>query len=606
MLRLTARYGHKTLHFPLPEAPRSRLGSAPDSDIVLPYPGVSREHALLLRRANGVVLRDLDSKNGLLCDGKRVGEVELEPGRAVQVGSGFVTLEELPSSDGIIALPLSGPPSGSATGSFTAHLGIDLGGPSGHELLRLVRRLPPGHQEASLEADLLADVCALVKADAVLVADLDQAHGGEERLVIRESHGAVDGALLGPLQEALSSGDGGVSPEEIPTNRGRWLLRLLGKEGNVLCAHFPPGNTTPLACDLLSFVAERLGAEPGERATAPVAPLLGTLDPPPGMVLGTSPASERVLASLRPALASSRDVLLLGETGTGKELFARLIHRSGPDRGGPFVAVNCAAIPTDQLEAELFGIGRGVATQVDARPGLFLQADGGTLLLDEIGEIPEAVQAKLLRAIEEREVRPVGAAGPRKISLRLIAASNRDLPAMARDGRFRPDLYYRLQKVEIRLPALRERREEIPGLVTAFVRECSAAEGKRIGGVTRRALDRLLAHSWPGNIRQLKTAVERAVLLCPDGGALESQHFDLDDPPTGSAPDGPAGVPAPETERAEARSIRPLQERLDEEERQAIQEALAATRGNKTQAARLLGISRPGLAMKIKRLGLEV
>jgi len=305
-------------------------------------------------------------------------------------------------------------------------------------------------------------------------------------------------------------------------------------------------------------------------------------------------------------VSSTKDVLLLGETGTGKELFASLIHRSGPDRAGPFVAVNCAAIPTDQLEAELFGIGRGVATQVDARPGLFLQADGGTLLLDEIGEIPDAVQPKLLRAIEEREVRPVGAARPRKISLRLVAASNRDLPAMARDGRFRPDLYYRLQKVEIRLPALRERREEIPELVTRFVRECSAAEGKRIRGVTRRALDRLLAHPWPGNVRQLKTAVERAVLLCPDGGALESKHLDLDEPPADPVPDRAAEVSKPATGGAVPRAIRPLQERLDEVERTAILEALAASRGNKTQAARLLGISRPGLAMKIKRLGLEV
>jgi transcriptional regulator with PAS, ATPase and Fis domain len=331
------------------------------------------------------------------------------------------------------------------------------------------------------------------------------------------------------------------------------------------------------------------------------------------------------MSRIEGAVASKMDVLLLGETGTGKEFFARMIHSSGATGNGPFVAINCAAIPTDLLEAELFGVQARYATGVDARVGRFAQADGGSIFLDEIGELAEPLQAKMLRVLQEREVLPLGASEPRHIDLRVIAASNRDLLSLVDHGRFRRDLYYRLAGLEFRIPPLRERPDDIPALALAFLERFSQEQQKTIRGISRRALELMLAHDWPGNVRELQNEIARAVLHCHEGGILRTEHFPsvlraLQAGHTRSgehaaaepvAPQAPPVAPAAPPAISITEPIPPealpqaLQGRIAALEREEIRRALDSTGGNKTAAARLLGITRNGLALKMKRLGFD-
>jgi len=288
-------------------------------------------------------------------------------------------------------------------------------------------------------------------------------------------------------------------------------------------------------------------------------------------------------------------VLLLGETGVGKELLARTLHDSSPRRRGPFVAINCAAIPADLLEAEMFGIGKGVATGVAERRGKFQTAEGGTLLLDEIGDMPPELQVKLLRALQEKEVQPVGGAAA-AVDIRVIAATNSDLQRRMEEGRFRRDLYFRVAGFALRVPPLRERREDIPALVESFARTFAREHGKPVRGITVKALRTLVGYAWPGNVRELQHEVGRLVALCPQGEAVDSTmvspHI------LGALPEDAHAEHAAPTDSLD------MEKNVDALERRLISQALAQARGNRTRAARLLGISRNGLAIKMERLGL--
>jgi two-component system NtrC family response regulator len=308
---------------------------------------------------------------------------------------------------------------------------------------------------------------------------------------------------------------------------------------------------------------------------------------------GDSPAIQSVYAQMAPLVRGDLPVLVLGETGVGKECVARILHLSSARRSGPFMAINCAAIPADLLEAELFGIGKGVATGVVERKGRFQMAEGGTLFLDEIGEMPPPLQTKLLRALQQKEVQPVGGAAV-SVDIRVVAATNSDLHRRMEEGAFRRDLYYRVAGYALRVPPLRERREDVPALVEAFVRAHASDAGKRIRGITVRTLRALREYGWPGNVRELEHEVRRLVYLSPDGQPLESGMLSphiLAPPPA-----------APEEESAPGLS---LEANLDRLERRLILEALARTGGNRSEAARLLGVSRNGLALKMERLGIN-
>ncbi len=332
---------------------------------------------------------------------------------------------------------------------------------------------------------------------------------------------------------------------------------------------------------------------------------------PEGYVVGESLAMQHLYRALLTAVSSRFDVLILGETGTGKELVAQTIHRSGPTAAGPFVAINCAAIPAELLEAQLFGVEGRVATGVDPRPGWITRAEGGTIFLDEVGELPDRLEAKLLRFLQEREILPLGAHQTRKVNVRVIAASNRELGDEVREGRFRADLYYRLSTLQFHLPPLRHRREDIAKLALAFVSRVAGDQGKSILGITKAALQILRDYDWPGNVRELQHATTRAVLVAPDGAFLgpreygpiayglaqqRGEVFERSAPPSATSvprvPD-PGPVLAPS-----------LAARLETVEREEIHRVVQACRGNLSRAARQLGLSRNGLYAKLRRFGL--
>ena len=314
----------------------------------------------------------------------------------------------------------------------------------------------------------------------------------------------------------------------------------------------------------------------------------------PHGIVGHSAALAQAVAVARKVARHPSTVLVTGESGSGKELFARLIHDAGPRAKAPFVAVNCGAIPEQLLESELFGHARGAFTgAVDSRSGLFEEADGGTLFLDEIGELPVPLQVKLLRALQEGEVRRVGDNTPRTVDVRVVAATSRDLETEVRAGRFRADLFYRVNVVRIQLPPLRERREDIPDLVRHFIGVFNKRLRLSIRGVTPAAMRCLMEYSWPGNVRELENVVERSMVLA-DGAQMDVEHL-----PIGVQSPGTAALPVDEDIDLS------VKRRTEALERDLIGRALKQTNGNRTRAARLLDLSHRALLYKIKEYGLE-
>ncbi len=308
-----------------------------------------------------------------------------------------------------------------------------------------------------------------------------------------------------------------------------------------------------------------------------------------GELIGKSPRMREIYEVIEAVSQNKSNVLLSGENGTGKELVARTIHNKGPLASQPFLAINCGALSETLLESQLFGHRRGSFTSaIDDHEGVFQAADGGTLFLDEITEIPLPLQVKFLRAIQEKEVTPLGSTRPVRVDVRISAATNRDIEAVVKDGSFRTDLFYRLNVVPIHLPPLRERREDIPLLVDHFINEYSRIYGVEPKWVAPEALQRLVEYAWPGNIRELQNAIERAF-------ALSSQ-------PEITPKDLPAailrGAPPASEEVAD-----PLP--LEEVERRNILAALHRSGGNKNEAARILGIDRQRLYRKIEKYGLD-
>jgi transcriptional regulator with AAA-type ATPase domain len=295
-------------------------------------------------------------------------------------------------------------------------------------------------------------------------------------------------------------------------------------------------------------------------------------------------------------------VLLLGETGVGKELAADVVHRHSRRANKAFVQLNCAALPETLLESELFGYDRGAFTGADrAKPGLLETADGGTVFLDEVGEMPLATQAKLLRVLESRQVSRLGALAPRSIDVRFIAATNRDLGEQVNAGTFRKDLLFRLSGMPVYLPPLRERTDEIVPLAQRFVEESSARLGRPSSRLGPAALEALRRYGWPGNVRELKNVMERAVLLA-NRGTIEPDHLALEVPMTlGGAGSVPASVPPPPSSESGDLNLRRA---MAGYERERITQALEHAGGNQTRAAELLGISRRALVAKIAEYGL--
>jgi two-component system response regulator HydG len=304
---------------------------------------------------------------------------------------------------------------------------------------------------------------------------------------------------------------------------------------------------------------------------------------------------DRMRDMIARVAGSDATVLITGESGTGKEVVSRMIHARSRRARGPFVAISCAAMPEPLLESELFGHTKGAFTDArTARPGLFAKASGGTLLLDEVGEMPLGMQAKLLRALQERAVRPVGGDAEVPFDVRIVAATNRDLQAEVRQGRFREDLFYRINVVEVQVPPLRVRENDALLLAQSFLARCGAIRGGHVVGIQAAAAERITAYSWPGNVRELQNCIERAVAL------TQFDHIGLDD-----LPERVAEAVAPRRPVATESGDPAVMLPMEQVERRHIEQVLSALGGNKASAARLLGMDRRTLYRKLERWGLH-
>jgi DNA-binding NtrC family response regulator len=315
-------------------------------------------------------------------------------------------------------------------------------------------------------------------------------------------------------------------------------------------------------------------------------------------IIGKSKKMREIFDLIRQVADSDATVLIQGESGTGKEMVAAAVHFNSRRRTGPYVRVSCASLPESLVESELFGYEKGAFTgAAQRRIGRFEAATGGTLLLDEIGDLPLNFQVKLLRVLQERKIERLGSNRPIPVDVRIVAASLRPLEDEIAEGAFREDLYFRINTVMLHLPALRERREDIPLLAGAFLREMTKERGKTVEGFTEGALEVLVGHSWPGNVRELRNTIERAVLFC------RGPRIAAEDLPAGLR--GGSDRSSPQQPQA-SRDPVPLQQAVATAEIEAIRNALAATRGRRNDAAALLGITRKTLWEKIRNYGIEV
>jgi transcriptional regulator with GAF, ATPase, and Fis domain len=363
-----------------------------------------------------------------------------------------------------------------------------------------------------------------------------------------------------------------------------------------------PGALTPIGCDEIfqlgpvAMVIQRL-QRPGRDAAAPVDPAEPAADHT-ARAGCTSPAMRQLHQLVDRIAIGTISVLILGETGVGKEVLAEAIHRRSTRAAAPLLRLNCAALTETLLESELFGHDKGAFTgAVQSKPGLLESAHGGTVFLDEIGELPPATQVKLLRVLESREVMRVGSLRPKPIDVRFIAATHRDLESRIEAGLFREDLYFRLNGVTLEIPPLRERRDELLPLAVQFITAVARSLGRPAPELSRAALDRLNAHLWPGNIRELRNCIERAVLLA-EAGRIEIDHVAIGArrARASSPPPFPVhGAPGPATLASGSGAI----------ERQQIIAALARAAGNQKIAAQLLQISRRTLVYKLERFGID-
>ena len=307
-------------------------------------------------------------------------------------------------------------------------------------------------------------------------------------------------------------------------------------------------------------------------------------------IIGRSRAMQEIFATIERVAPTRATVLIAGESGTGKDLIARAIHHRSPRRDRPFVKINCAALPENLMESELFGYEKGAFTgAVTSKPGKFEQADTGTVFLDEIGDVPPSIQVKLLRVLQEREFERLGSNKTRRIDVRVLAATNADLRAALESGEFREDLYYRLNVVPINVPPLRERKEDIPALVEHFIRKHREELGTSVESISEEALDLLMRYHWPGNVRELENVIERSLVLC-SGDRLEARDIRLD---------------ADRKAAPAAGDFLPPGKTLQEHERDLIRKALEIAKGNKSRAARLLGLTRNALRYRLSQMGLE-
>jgi DNA-binding NtrC family response regulator len=545
--------------FDLPESEPHTVGRAATSEIFIDHPSVSRAHAKLTPSDDGPVLEDLGSRNGTFVNDARLGA---DP-RVLHVGDTI------------------------RFGDIDAQIHLHRLKPETAKLIE------PKAFDAAVPDE--AERCVRFNRSFALVA-LESMRTDRVSEAIR---GVVARALR-PIDSVTVRGSGRLdvlvsecAKEEAVeiANRLHKALTAAKIEARLGVAAYPSDATSPESLFLAAQLAMHSISRPGVAAAREAARMfkVGAHE-----IIVAEPSMARLYSMIERLAQVTMPVLVMGETGTGKELVAEALHTLGPRERKRLVKINCAAVPENLLESELFGHERGAFTGAQSvKPGLIEEANGGTLFLDEIGEMNPALQAKLLRVLEDGMVRRIGAVKDQKVAVRLVAATNRDLKAAAASGQFREDLFYRLSTTVLKLPPLRERRQEIPLLSDRFLADANQAAGKSVSGIAPKALKALKAHAWPGNVRELKNVIAQAVVAC-DGDRIEATHL----PPEIASAAG--NIPSVLIERP-----RTLDEEVREFEKARIVRALEICEWNQTKAAEYLQTPRRTLVYKIHSLGIE-
>ena len=562
---------------PLPPGQSVTVGRAAPADVRIADASLSRRHARFSREEGGVFVEDLGSTNGTYAGGERVARARVEPGSEVHMGA--VTAVIHASGD---------------TGSPAL-------GAAGHEAFRTAL------QDEITRARFFRRPCAVVTVRALAPHDVP-AHRWIQQ--VRERLRPVDRlALYGPgIAEILLP----ETPGAEAASRAREIAAAASGEASLACgvATFPDGETTAEALVAASLDAARAAtaSEPVVLAAAQGARSLGG-GADTGAPIAESPAMQALLRDAARLARSSIAVLLQGETGTGKEVLARYVHEQSPRRKGPLISVNCGAIAQSLLESTLFGHERGAFTgAAGAQKGVFEAASGGTVFLDEIGELPPPAQAALLRVLETKRITRVGSTREIEVDVRIVAATHRDLWAMSERGELRQDLYFRLNVAALSIPPLRERREDIAALAALFLKRANEQNGASVRGIDEAAIAVLEGYPWPGNVRELRNAIDRAVVLA--GGPV----LTIEDLPervrAASIASGEGPAPASERRGAGAGAAVPagpggLKERLAQVEEQMLLEALRASGYRQAEAAKQLLLPLRTLQYKLKQYGIR-
>lgn len=599
MFRLVAYAPDGVRRFPVLKN-ESLIGSWPECDIYLPYTGVAQKHALLRYDGSELRIEDLGTRKGLLVSGRKVREAALEVLDEIRLGGVTLLVEDVvPSREQARAAPqettAAGPPQ-STPERMVEHL------------CRISDWVLSDTESRTTSEDLVGAVLADFGGGMFLLLQGEAEKAGVKLTISSDPAWLGCGESL--MEQVLAHRDTGHSPQKGGSLQGElagapaWLCHhafgALDRTYTLVAAlpAFTPAETwSPVAffrtlghllvlglVHHVGWYEPILPGHPGQQDLV--------LDP--GLVVGQSQAMKQVVEQLRGAVDPAVHVLLRGEPGVGKELLARSLHLSGPRRHGPFIVASCSGARPLQIEADLFGAevpGKGGPVR---REGKLLLAHGGTLFLDEVDQLPIEVQGRLVRFLRSREVEPTGSNAAQKVDVRLVAGSRSSLEAVVAQDLFRADLAYRLSQLTIEVPPLRERREDLPLLIQSYINRFCHETGKRMQGITVKAMSALLSYDYPGNLAELENIARQLVYMAPPGRPVDVNLLP-ERVRNGSLV----------TARVDAGSDLDLERLVGACEQSAIREALRRTHGNKSQAARLLGLSRNGLAIKMERFGIK-
>lgn len=600
MLRLVAYAPDGVRRFPVHRS-EMIIGGGPECDICLPFPGVAQRHARLVYDGNGLRIEDLGSRKGLLVSGRKVRESALEVLDEIRLGGVTLLVEDVvpaPEKPPAIETPPSSGPPRITPGRMIDHL------------TRISEWVLADAESRTTSEALVHDVLAEFGGGALFLLLGEREKAGVKLVVATDSAWLAAGEGL--LEQLLSRRDADRSQER----EGCFLGELAGLPAWICHNTFGAVDRRySLMSAFPRFRPEDEGWSP-EAALSALGHLLvlglvhhvGWYEPilpghpgqqdltlDPNLVVGESQAMKQVIEQLRAAVDPPVHVLLCGEPGVGKELLARSLHLSGPRRHGPFIAASCGGARPLQIEADLFGAevaGKGGPVR---REGKLMLAHRGTLFLDEIELLPMDLQARLVRFLRSGQVEPAGSNEAQPVDVRLVVGSRGSLDSVVARDLFRVDLAYRLSQLIVEVPSLRDRREDLPLLIQSYVNRFCHESGKRMQGITVKAMSALNSYDYPGNLAELENIARQLVYMAPAKGPADSNLL----------PDRVRNGNLATTARLENVSELELERLVSGTEQAAIREALRRTNGNKSHAARLLGLSRNGLAIKMERYGLK-